>query len=194
MKLASAPHHRAAGRVLAIASGKGGVGKTTLAVGMARALSLMDERVLLMDGDLGMANIDVQLGLQPRADIVNVLSGKTSLEDAVCPAIGGAAERGGFDVISGRSGSGALANLSGPGLTKLATGVAALALSYDPGGHRSARRHCTGRDTNPDLRFRAGARLRRRQGLSSPCRNTRARPRSRVVWATGHRGELKRHV
>tara|TARA_R110002073_G_scaffold18736_1_gene68979 strand:+ start:1160 stop:1960 length:801 start_codon:yes stop_codon:yes gene_type:complete len=131
MKLASAPHHRAAGRVLAIASGKGGVGKTTLAVGMARALSLMDERILLMDGDLGMANIDVQLGLQPRADIVNVLSGKTSLEDAVCPAIGGAAERGGFDVISGRSGSGALANLSGPGLTKLATGVAALALSYD---------------------------------------------------------------
>lgn len=131
MKLASAPHHRSAGRILAIASGKGGVGKTTLSIGMARALSTLDERVLLVDGDLGMANIDVQLGLTPKADITSVLNGKIKLEEAVCPAIGGSAKRGGFDVISGRSGSGALANLAGPGLTKLASGVAALSLSYD---------------------------------------------------------------
>ncbi|MDG1418041.1 MAG: AAA family ATPase [Maricaulis sp.] len=131
MKMASAPDNRAAGRILAVASGKGGVGKTTFSIGMARSLSMMGERVLLMDGDLGMANIDVHLGLQPKADIISVLNGKTSLENAVCPAIGGAAERGGFDVISGRSGSGTLANLGGPSLTKLASGVAALALSYD---------------------------------------------------------------
>jgi flagellar biosynthesis protein FlhG len=104
MKMASAPDNRAAGRILAVASGKGGVGKTTFSIGMARSLSMMGERVLLMDGDLGMANIDVHLGLQPKADIISVLNGKTSLENAVCPAIGGAAERGGFDVISGRSG------------------------------------------------------------------------------------------
>ena len=131
MKLASAPQDRSAGRILAIASGKGGVGKTAIAIAMARAFSQMGERVLLVDGDLGMANIDVQLGLQPRSDITSVLNGKVALADAVCPALGGAPEKGGFDVISGRSGSGALANLTGPGLTKLATGVAALSLSYD---------------------------------------------------------------
>jgi flagellar biosynthesis protein FlhG len=131
MRLASAPDTRSAGRILAIASGKGGVGKTTLSIGMARAFSLMHERVLLVDGDLGMANIDVQLGLAPMSDITSVISGKIELKKAVTSAIGGAEERGGFDVISGRSGSGALANLAGPGLTKLASGVAALALSYD---------------------------------------------------------------
>ena len=67
MKIASAPQDRSAGRILAIASGKGGVGKTMLSIGMARAFSQMGERCLLMDGDLGMANIDVQLGLQPTA-------------------------------------------------------------------------------------------------------------------------------
>lgn len=131
MKLAHAPQTRAAGRILAIASGKGGVGKTAVSIGMARSLSMMNESVLLVDGDLGMANIDVQLGLQPRSDISSVLNGRVSLQDAVTPVLEGAEERGGFDVLSGRSGSGALANLSGTGLTKLASGVAALALSYD---------------------------------------------------------------
>ncbi|MFS2317204.1 AAA family ATPase [Maricaulis sp. D1M11] len=131
MKLATAPEHRAAGRILAVASGKGGVGKTAISTGLARAFSQLGERVLLVDGDLGMANVDVQLGLNPSSDIASVINGTVSLEKAVCPAFGGAPERGGFDVISGRSGSGALANLSGPSLTKLAAGTAALALSYD---------------------------------------------------------------
>ena len=176
MKIASAPQDHSAGRILAIASGKGGVGKTMLSIGMARAFSQMGERTLLMDGDLGMANIDVQLGLQPRADITTVLNGKISLADAVCPAMGGATENGGFDVISGRSGSGALANLSGPGLTKLATGVAALSLSYD----RSLLDLAAGADRatiRPDPPFRT--RPRQSRNPSRPARSSRCRSRNR---------------
>ena len=98
MKIASAPQDRSAGRILAIASGKGGVGKTMLSIGMARAFSQMGERCLLMDGDLGMANIDVQLGLQPNSDISSVINGRVKIQDAVCPAMGGASQKGGFDV------------------------------------------------------------------------------------------------
>ena len=131
MKIAAAPETMSAGRIIAVASGKGGVGKTMLSITLARAFSQRGERALLVDADLGMANIDVQLGLQPKADIATVLSGRMALEEAVCPALGGAGERGGFDIISGRSGSGALANLGGESLSRLASGVAALALSYD---------------------------------------------------------------
>lgn len=120
-----------AGRILAVASGKGGVGKTVLSAGLAHAFSLAGERALLIDGDLGMANVDVQLGLNPDADLAAVLSGEVLLEDAAVPVLGGAFEHGGFHVISGRSGSGNLANLKRDAVNRLATGLAALALSYD---------------------------------------------------------------
>jgi flagellar biosynthesis protein FlhG len=51
--------------LLAIGSGKGGVGKTWLAASLAHALARLGRRVLLFDGDLGLANVDVQLGLGP---------------------------------------------------------------------------------------------------------------------------------
>ena len=131
MKFAPSTDTLAAGRILAVASGKGGVGKTVLGISLARAFSLQGDRTLLIDGDLGMANVDVQLGLNPKADIATVLNGRMTLEDAAAQALGGAQKRGGFDVISGRSGSGALANLNGDSLQRLASGMAALALSYD---------------------------------------------------------------
>jgi flagellar biosynthesis protein FlhG len=94
---------RTAGPILAVASGKGGVGKTVVATSLARAFSRAGERVLLVDADLGMANIDVQLGLNPPGDIASVVAGKMSLSEAIAPALGGAEKKGGFDVISGRS-------------------------------------------------------------------------------------------
>ncbi|MCW5723330.1 MAG: AAA family ATPase [Maricaulaceae bacterium] len=131
MKIATGPGGHPAGRILAVASGKGGVGKTVISAGLAHAFSKLGERVLLVDGDLGMANIDVQLGLSPDADLGDVLAGRALLEEAALPVLGGAPERGGFDVISGRSGSGALAGLSAQAVSRLASGVTALALSYD---------------------------------------------------------------
>ncbi|EFH11625.1 AAA family ATPase [Teichococcus cervicalis] len=96
----------APGKLVAIASGKGGVGKTWMAITLAQTLAQRGRRVLLADGDLGLANVDVQLGLQPERDLQAVLSGKIALTQAVMHHA-----EGGFDVLAGRSGSGALASL-----------------------------------------------------------------------------------
>lgn len=56
------------GRMIVVASGKGGVGKTWFSISLAQALARRGRRVLLADADLGLANIDVQLGIQPDRD------------------------------------------------------------------------------------------------------------------------------
>ena len=93
------------GRIIAVASGKGGVGKTWLAITLAHAMARAGTRVLLFDGDLGLANVDVQLGLMPTGDVGEVAAGRQTLEQAVLH------HDGGFDILPGRSGSGSLAAL-----------------------------------------------------------------------------------
>ena len=112
--------------LIAIASGKGGVGKTWLSVSLAQALARLRRRVLLFDGDLGLANIDIQLGLEPGLDLGTVLTGRTSLEEAIrdYPA-------GGFQVVCGRSGSGRLAELPRPRIDQLFIQLGRLAASFD---------------------------------------------------------------
>ncbi len=92
--------------IIAVASGKGGVGKDVRAITLASAFAQAGKRTLLVDGDLGLANVDVQLGIAPETDLAAVIAGWVELDDAVTPVDGGAAE-GGFDVLPGRSGSGA---------------------------------------------------------------------------------------
>jgi flagellar biosynthesis protein FlhG len=94
-------------RLIAVASGKGGVGKTWFAITLAHALTRLGRRVLLLDADFGLANIDVQLGLMPTHDLGSVLAGGVPLADAVVrhPDCG-------FDILAGRSGSGALSDLT----------------------------------------------------------------------------------
>ena len=101
------------GRLIAVASGKGGVGKTWLSITLSQALAQAGRRVLLVDADLGLANVDVQLGLDPRQDLVSVLSGRMGLAEA---ALRHAA---GFDILPGRSGSGVLASLDETSLLPL---------------------------------------------------------------------------
>jgi flagellar biosynthesis protein FlhG len=113
-------------RIVAIASGKGGVGKTWLAISLSHALARQGRRVLLFDGDLGLANVDVQLGLGPGPDLASVLSGRCALAQAVRAA--GAC---GFDVLPGRSGSGQLGQIDGALLDRVLADLGSLAGRYD---------------------------------------------------------------
>jgi flagellar biosynthesis protein FlhG len=111
--------------IIAIASGKGGVGKTWFAITLAHALARAKRRTLLFDGDLGLANIDVQLGATPRRDLASVIAGDTTLAEAATR------HDCGFDIIAGRSGSGGLASLPLPRLLALKGELAQIALGYD---------------------------------------------------------------
>ena len=76
-------------RITAVTSGKGGVGKTFVAANLAAALARQGERVLVLDADLGLANLDVVLNLPPRITLHDVFTGKHALQDAIVPAPGG---------------------------------------------------------------------------------------------------------
>ena len=93
-------------RLLAIASGKGGVGKTWLSITLTHAFARAGQRALLFDGDLGLANVDIQLGLTPTLDLAAVVAGRKTVGQAATQF-----EAGGFDVVAGRSGSASLASL-----------------------------------------------------------------------------------
>lgn len=85
-------------RVISVSSGKGGVGKTFFSVHMASIAAQQGQRVLLLDADLGLANVDVMLGLTAKGSVLNVVRGESRLEDMVVRA------RQGFDVLPGGSG------------------------------------------------------------------------------------------
>src|SRR5262245_12049979 len=70
-------------QVIAVSGGKGGVGKTSVSVNLASALASTGKRVMLLDGDLGLANVDVFLGLSPRHTMAHVLSGQRTLEEVI---------------------------------------------------------------------------------------------------------------
>jgi flagellar biosynthesis protein FlhG len=85
---AAAPE-RNSSRIMAVTSGKGGVGKTFVAANLAAALARAGRKVLVLDADLGLANLDVVLNLFPKITLHDVFTGKSTLPNAILPAPGG---------------------------------------------------------------------------------------------------------
>ncbi|MFW5986040.1 MAG: MinD/ParA family protein [Halanaerobiales bacterium] len=100
-------------RIIAIASGKGGVGKTNIAVNLGLLLNQEEEKTLLIDADFGMANIDVVLGITPKYNLGHIIRGKCYLEDAI---IAGPKE---LDILPGTSGADSLINMSSIAIKRL---------------------------------------------------------------------------
>jgi flagellar biosynthesis protein FlhG len=94
-------------RVIAVSSGKGGVGKTFFSIHLAERAVKQGMKVLVLDADLGLANVDVMLGLSAKGSVKQVLDGKVALSDMVVHS------RQGFDVLPGGSGLYELTNLNG---------------------------------------------------------------------------------
>lgn len=76
-------------RVIAVTSGKGGVGKTNISVNLALAFAAKGKNVLLFDADMGLANVDVMLGMIPQYTLLNVLNGQKSLSEIITEGPGG---------------------------------------------------------------------------------------------------------
>lgn len=92
-------------RVITVTSGKGGVGKTNFSVNIALALAEMKQKVIILDADLGLANIDVILGLSAPYNLAHVICGEKTIPDIICEGPRG------LQIIPGGSGMQELANL-----------------------------------------------------------------------------------
>lgn len=93
-------------RIIAVTSGKGGVGKTNIAVNLSLALCQLNQRVCLIDVDLGLANVDIILGIAPNLNLGHVIRGERTLQEILVEGPLG------LKIISGGSGITDLANLN----------------------------------------------------------------------------------
>ena len=112
-------------RICAVTSGKGGVGKSVITANLAAALARRGERVLVLDADLGLANLDVLLNLHPKLTLHDVFTGKCELTDAILPAPGG------FSVLLAGSGLVEYSRLTPDLREQLERAVGTLAPHYD---------------------------------------------------------------
>jgi len=115
--------HRAV--VLAVTSGKGGVGKTFMSANTAAALAKRGLSVLVLDADLGLANLDVVLNLYPKTTLHDVFTGKSTLREAILKAPGG------FDVLLAGSGLVEYSRLTSEVRDQFQTVMQGVLLDYD---------------------------------------------------------------
>jgi flagellar biosynthesis protein FlhG len=107
-------------RILAVTSGKGGVGKTNISAGMAMALAKEGCRVCLFDADLGLANVNILLGLDPEYNLEDLISGQKTLDEILIKNVNG------IDIIPGSSGVEGIANLNGRDVRRVIKSLASL--------------------------------------------------------------------
>lgn len=112
-------------RAIAVSSGKGGVGKTLTSVHLAATASRRGDRTLIIDGDLGLANVDVLLGLQATNSIFEVVTGRLSVEDVLIKGPFG------MTVLPAGSGIAALQNLDLETRDSMLDGIAKVAARFD---------------------------------------------------------------
>lgn len=110
---------------IAVTSGKGGVGKTNFSIFLAKALAARGERILLFDGDMGLANLHILLGVTAPHTIKDYLTGKCTLEEAVYNV------EAGVDLLPGSSGSVGLANISPRDLAMFLSKLNMITSQYD---------------------------------------------------------------
>ena len=107
-------------RIITVTSGKGGVGKTNISVNLAVQLAKRGRRPCVFDADLGLANINILLGIRPEFDIEDVISGEKRLSDIIIQ------DPSGIDIIPGGTGVEKLTHLQGDQLGRLITSFAGL--------------------------------------------------------------------
>lgn len=93
-------------RIITVASGKGGVGKTNFSTNLAIAYAQMGKRVVLMDADLGLANVNVILGIIPKYNLYHLIRKQKSMQDIILDT------NYGIQIVAGASGFARIANLS----------------------------------------------------------------------------------
>lgn len=114
-----------AARVIAVTSGKGGVGKTTISLNLALQFQEQGKKVVILDADFGLANVEVMLGIRPKYSMADLVFGDRTIEEIVTEGPLG------IGFISGGSGVQDLVNLDTPSLKKMITKLVKLDSMYD---------------------------------------------------------------
>lgn len=112
-------------RVIAVTSGKGGVGKTSLSVNLAIEMSKMGKKVVIFDADFGLANVEVMLGIRPRYNLLDIFHNNMSIEDIITDGPNG------IGFISSGSGVSELASMDTASIKLLITEMSKLDRLYD---------------------------------------------------------------
>ncbi len=112
-------------RIIAVASGKGGVGKTSFSINVAIALQDLDCRVLIIDADLGTANVDVALGIKPDKNLGDIIAERATFQEAITEGPAG------IDILAGTTADNSIFGLNQQQVAHLLSSASHIEKNYD---------------------------------------------------------------